>query len=395
MMQLTNVDQALRQAADAKQVPGVVALATSDKETVYQGAFGKRDLGKPEPMSLDSVFWIASMTKAITATAAMQLVEQGKLALDEPIGKVLPDLAAPQIFEGFDDKGAPKLRPAKRAITLKHLLTHTAGYCYNIWNAQMGKHMEQAGIPGVTTCQNKALTIPLSFEPGERWEYGINIDWVGKAVEAVSGKRLDAYLKDHIFTPLGMASTGFALTADMRARLVGMHARGADGSLTPVPFEMVQEPEFHMGGGGLYGTGPDYIRFIRMLLNGGTLDGNRVLKAETVKLMSQNHIGDINVTPMKTALPDASNDVELYPEQDKKWGLSFLINTKRTAEGRSPGSLAWAGLANTYFWLDPARNVGGVILMQLLPFADKKCLELFGALEHGVYQTLDGTQKAA
>jgi len=158
---------------------------------------------------------------------------------------------------------------------------------------------------------------------------------------------------------------------------------------------MVQEPEFHMGGGGLYGTGPDYIRFIRMLLNGGTLDGNRVLKAETVKLMAQNHIGDINVTPMKTALPDASNDVELYPEQDKKWGLSFLINTKRTAEGRSPGSLAWAGLANTYFWLDPARNVGGVILMQLLPFADKKCLELFGALEHGVYQTLDGTQKAA
>ena len=395
MMQLTNVDQALRQAADAKQVPGVVALATSDKETVYQGAFGKRDLGKPEPMSLDSVFWIASMTKAITATAAMQLVEQGKLALDEPIGKVLPDLAAPQIFEGFDDKGAPKLRPAKRAITLKHLLTHTAGYCYNIWNAAMGQHMEKAGIPGVTTCQNKALTTPLVFEPGERWEYGINIDWVGKAVEAASGKRLDAYLKDHIFTPLGMASTGFRLTPDMRARLVGMHARGGDGSLTPVPFEMVQEPEFHMGGGGLYGTGPDYIRFIRMLLNGGALDGARVLKPETVKLMAQNHIGDINVTPMKTALPDASNDVELYPEQDKKWGLGFLINTKRTAEGRSPGSLAWAGLANTYFWLDPARNVGGVILMQLLPFADKTCLGLFGTLERGVYQALDGTQVAA
>jgi CubicO group peptidase (beta-lactamase class C family) len=394
-MQLTAVDQALRQAADAKQVPGVVALATSDKEVIYQGAFGKRDLGKPDAMTLDSVFWIASMTKAITASAAMQLVEQGKLALDEPIGKVLPDLAAPRVFEGFDDKGAPKLRAAKQPITLKHLLTHTAGFCYNIWNADMLKHMEQAGIPGITTCEHKSLTIPLSFEPGERWEYGINIDWVGKAIEAVSGKRLDAYLKDHVLTPLGMNATGFKLTADMRARLVGMHARGADGSLTPVPFEMVQEPEFHMGGGGLYGTGPDYVRFIRMLLNGGALDGARVLKPETVKLMAQNHIGEINVAPLKTAMPDASNDVELYPEQDKKWGLSFLINTKRTAEGRSPGSLAWAGLANTYFWLDPARNVGGVILMQVLPFADKTCLGLFAALERGVYQALDGTKAAA
>lgn len=395
MMQLTRVDQTLRTAAEAKQVPGVVAVATTDKEVIYESAFGKRDLGKGDPMTADSVFWIASMTKAITASAAMQLVEQGKLSLDQPIGKVLPDLADPQVFEGFDAAGKPKLRAATRPITLKHLLTHTAGYCYNIWNAPMGKHMEQSGIPGVTTCENKALSLPLSFEPGERWEYGINIDWAGKAVEAASGKKLDAYLKDHIFTPLGMSSTGFKLTADMRARLVGMHARGADGTLTPIPFELVQEPEFHMGGGGLYGTGGDYIAFIRMLLNGGTLDGNRVLKPETVRLMGENHIGALNVLPMKSAMPDLSNDVDLYPEQDKKWGLSFLINTKRTAEGRSPGSLAWAGLANTYFWLDPARKVGGVILMQFLPFADKTALSLFDALERGVYQALDGTTAAA
>jgi CubicO group peptidase (beta-lactamase class C family) len=376
-------------------VPGVVAVAATDNDVIYQAAFGKRDLGKPEAMTADSVFWIASMTKAITGTAAMQLVEQGKLSLDAPIATVLPDLANPQVFEGFDASGKARLRPARTAITLKHLLTHTAGYCYNIWNAEMGRHMEQAGIPGVTTCENKALTIPLAFDPGERWEYGINIDWAGKAIEAVSGKRLDAYLKDHIFAPLGMASTGFKLTDDMRARVVGMHARGPDGTLTPIPFEMVQEPEFHMGGGGLYGTARDYIRFIRMLLNGGTLDGSRVLKPETVRLMGENHIGALNVTPMKTALPDASNDVELYPEQDKKWGLSFLINTKQTAEGRSAGSLAWAGLANTYFWVDPTRNVGGAIFMQLLPFADRKTLELFAALERGVYQALDGTKKAA
>lgn len=395
MKQLTGVDQALRQAADAGQVPGVVAMAATDGEIIYQGAFGKRDLGKADAMTADTVFWIASMTKAITGTAAMQLVEQGKLSLDAPIGTVLPEIASMQVFEGFDASGKPKLRAAKRPITLKHLLTHTAGYCYNIWNAEMGKYMEHAGIPGVTTCQNKALTMPLTFDPGERWDYGINIDWAGKAVEAISGKRLDAYLKDHILAPLGMNSTSFKLSADQRARLAGMHQRGVDGTLTPVPFEMVQEPEFHMGGGGLYSTAPDYIRFIQMLLNGGALGGNRVLKAETVKTMGENHIGDLNVQPLKTALPDASNDVELYPEQDKKWGLSFLINTQRTAEGRSAGSLAWAGLANTYFWLDPSRKVGGLILTQLLPFADAKVLQLFAALERGVYDSLGGTKAAA
>ena len=395
MKQLRQVDQALRDAADAGQVPGVVAMAATGNEVIYQGAFGKRDLGKPDPMTLDTVFWIASMTKAITGAAAMQLVEQGRLSLDGPIGNVLPDIAAIQVFEGFDATGKPKLRPAKRPITLKHLLTHTAGYCYNIWNGGMGKYMEHAGIPGVTTCENKALSMPLTFDPGERWDYGINIDWAGKAVEAVSGKKLDAYLKDHIFTPLGMASTGFKLTADMRARLSGMHARGTDGSLTPTPFEMVQEPEFHMGGGGLYSTAGDYIRFIQMLLSGGALEGNRVLKADTVKLMSQNHIGDLNVTPLRTAIPEASNDFEPWPDQDAKWGLSFMINTKRTPEGRSAGSLAWAGLANTYYWLDPSRNVGGVILTQILPFIDPKVMPLYAAFERGVYQSLDGTRAAA
>ncbi len=395
MRQMTDVDQALRQAAEAQQIPGVVAMAATGSEVIYQGAYGKRSLDRPDAMTADSVFWIASMTKAITTAAGMQLVEQGKLSLDAPIGKLLPDLATPQVFEGFDASGKPKLRAAKRAITLEHLMTHTAGYCYHIWNGTMGRYMEHAGIPGITTCENKALTLPLASDPGERWEYGINIDWVGKAVEAVSGKRLDVYLKDHIFTPLGMRDTGFKLGVAQRERLVGMHQRGADGSLTPVPFEMAQEPEFHMGGGGLYGTAPDYIRFVRMLLNGGALDGSRVLKAETVKLMGENHIGDLNVGKMTTAIPEASNDFDPWPDQDKKWGLSFMINTRHTPEGRSPGSLAWAGLANTYFWVDPARDVGGVIMMQLLPFIDPKAMELYGALERGVYASLDGTQKAA
>jgi len=396
MMQLSEVDEAFRQAIDARQIPGVVAMAATDRETVYQGPFGKRDLASADAdMTIDSVFWIASMTKAITATAAMQLVEQGKLALDEPVGKVLPELAAPLVLDGFDEAGKPKLRAAKRPITLRQLMTHTAGHCYAIWNARMGRYLEVSGIPGITTCKNAALTVPLVSDPGERWEYGINIDFVGKAVEAASGQRLDAYFKDRIFAPLGMADTGFTLGAAQRARRVGMHARGAGGALSPIAFEMPAEPEFHMGGGGLFGTAPDYVAFIRMLLNGGSLDGNRVLKAETAATMAQNHIGDHNVTKLPTAVPGASNDVDLYPDQDKKWGLSFLINTRRTAEGRSPGSLAWAGLANTYFWLDPARKVGGVILMQFFPFADRTALDLFAQFERGIYQRLDGTKAAA
>jgi len=390
------IDQVLRQKCEAKEIPGVVAIAANSKDVIYQGAFGKRDLSKDDAMTMDSVFWIASMTKAITTAAAMQLVEQGKLSLDAPIGKVLPDLASPQVLEGFDAAGEPMLRPANNPITLRHLMTHTAGFCYNMWNGDMVQYLEKTGLPAVTSCKNDALKLPLMTDPGTRWEYGINIDFVGKAVEAVSGKRLDAYLRDHLFTPLGMTDTGFKIGEAQRQRLVAMHGREPDGTLAPIPFELEQDPEFHMGGGGLYGTAGDYIKFTRMILNKGTGNGNQVLKPETVALMGQNHIGELTMTRMTSAVAFATNDVDLYPDMVKKWGLSFLINTATTAEGRSPGSLAWAGLANTYYWIDPARDVTGVILMQVLPFADGKCLEAFAGFERGVYAGLDAAdQKAA
>jgi methyl acetate hydrolase len=395
MQSKAQIDQILRQKSDAKEIPGVVAIAANSKEVIYQGAYGKRDLSKDDPMTSDSVFWIASMTKAITAAAAMQLVEQGKLSLEAPIGKVLPDLASPQVLEGFDARGEPKLRPAKNPITLRHLMTHTAGFAYDMWNGDMVQYLEKTGTPGITTCQNAALKTPLMTDPGTRWEYGTNIDFVGKAVEAASGKRLDAYLRDHMFTPLGMTDTGFKIGESQRKRLVAMHGRGPDGSLAPIPFELEQDPEFHMGGGGLYGTADDYIKFTQMILNKGKGNGNQLLKSETVALMGQNHIGELTMTKMVSAVAFATNDVDLYPEIAKKWGLSFLINTARTPEGRSPGSLAWAGLANTYFWIDPARDVSGVILMQVLPFADGKCLEAFAGFERGVYAGLDAAQKAA
>lgn len=388
MSDTKKIDQLLRQSVQAGDVPGVVAMAATDKGVIYQGAFGRRELGKDAAMTGDTVVWIASMTKAITATAMMQLVEQNKVKIEQPAGELVPQLASPKVLQGFDASGKPQLRPATRPITVRHLLTHTAGFTYDIWSALMAKYQEVAGIPGIISCQNAALATPLLFDPGTRWEYGINIDWVGKIVEAVSGRKLDQYLQQNILSPLGMKDTAFRISPAMRARLAPIHQRGDDGKLQATATELPQEPEFHMGGGGLYGTAGDYIKFTQMILNRGSLDGARVLKPETVALMSQNHIGDINVGEMKTAAPPLSNDVSLYPGMPLKWGLSFLINTAPTPQGRSAGSLAWAGLANTYFWIDPTKKVSGVFLSQVLPFFDHKAIPLFQNFEAAVYEAV-------
>ncbi|GAC1575814.1 MAG: hypothetical protein NVS3B7_08420 [Candidatus Elarobacter sp.] len=261
-MHSSRIDATLRNAVDAGEIAGVVAFAADEKGPTYEGAFGTRTFGDPAPMTPDTVFWIASMSKAITSIAALQLVERGKLALDAPIGTVLPQLAAPQILEGFDADGTPRMRQAKRPITLRQLITHTAGFGYDLWSDDLVRYQERNGIPGIISCENAALNLPLLFEPGERWMYGINIDYVGKAVEAASGQSLDVYLRENIFSPLGMNDTAFTLTPDMRARLAGMHARLPDGSLQAIPFEIPQQPEFFMGGGGLYGTGGDYLIFL-------------------------------------------------------------------------------------------------------------------------------------
>jgi CubicO group peptidase (beta-lactamase class C family) len=388
MTEFSQVDEVLGSAIDRGDVPGVVAMAAARDEVVYQGAFGRRALADEAAMSTDTVFWIASMTKAITSTAAMQLVEQGKLALDHPIADVLAELSAPQVLEGFDPSGEPRLRPAKRPITLRHLLTHTAGLVYDIWNADMGRYMEIKAIPGIVSCQNAALSLPLVFDPGKNWDYGINIDWVGKAVERVSGQVLGDYMSEHLFEPIGMRDTTFKLTQEHRARMARMHARSPDGTLAAIEFEVPQEPEFQMGGGGLYGTASDYLAFERVFLNEGSANGRLVLKPETVRLMAANAIGDLNVQPLKTVAPNLSNDAEFFPGMVKKWGLGFMISTELVPGGRSAGSLAWAGLGNTYFWIDRDRGIVGVILMQLLPFADPKALALLDQFEKAVYASL-------
>src|SRR5712691_11585360 len=306
MVNTKSIDEVLSRAADAKEVPGVVAVAATDQGVVYEGAFGKRELGKDAPMTLDTVVWIASMTKAMTATAAMQLIERGKIKLEQPARELVAELSSPQVLEGFDASGQPRLRPAMRPMTVRHLLTHTAGFTYDIWSALMGQYQTYASIPGVITCQNAALTTPLLCEPGERWEYGISIDWVGKIVEAVSGQKLDRYLEEHICQPLGMHDTAFKISPSMRARLAPIHQRGDDGALQPTPIEVPQDPEFHMGGGGLYSTAMD--------------------------------------------------------------------------------CLAWAGLANTFYWIDPIRKLTGVFCTQILPFFDHQAIKLFRDYETAVYQ---------
>jgi len=387
MQPLTAIDATLRRAVEAKEVPGVVAMAATESGTLYEGAFGQRDIAHGPAMTRDTVFRIASMTKAVTSVAAMQLVEQGKLQLDQPIGNVLPELAAPQVLEGFDAAGAPRLRSAKRPITLRHLLTHTAGFGYEVWNPDLIRYVAVTGFPSFITGELAALRAPLVFDPGERWEYGINIDWVGRAVEAASGQSLDAYLGAHIFAPLGMSDTGFVPAAHQASRLVRVHRRSPDGGLEPITMELPQR-EYFNGGGGLLSTGADYLAFLQMLLHGGRFNGAELLSPETVALIGRNQIGDLQLGLMKTAMPELSNDVDLFPGVRCGHGLASVINAQSGPNGRSAGTLTWAGIFNTYYWIDPEKRVTGVILTQILPFADARALSLYGEFERGVYDAL-------
>jgi methyl acetate hydrolase len=385
MMDTSAIADPLRLAAQSGDVPGVAAAAATADGVIFAEAFGTRDMATGEPMTQDTVVWIASMTKAITGACAMQLVERGTLALDDTIAKILPELGHVQVLEGFDQDGKPRLRAPKRAITLRHLLTHTSGHAYDMWNADVGRYMEATGTPSIISCRNAALALPLMSDPGDKWEYGIAIDWVGKAVEAVSGQTLSQYMQANILGPLGMTDTSFKIGEAQRRRLAKIHARTPAG-LVSTDTEIPQDPEFHMGGGGLYSTVGDYLTFARMILHDGTFDGVQVLKPETVAVMSQNAMGDLVCNPMKTAVPGSSNDVDFVGGM--KWGLSFLINPEPMATGRSAGSLAWAGLANSYYWIDPKRKVAGVYATQVLPFFDQKAVQAFEAFETGVYRAL-------
>ena len=373
------MDDVLHAAVERKEVAGVVAMATDRKGVFYQGVFGAADLEAARPMQTDALFRIASMTKPVTSTAAMQLIEQGRLAIDDPVEKYLPQFARLSVIESFDGAtGDYRVRPATRSVTIRHLFTHTSGLGYNFTNPIVRDFKARAG--------EEYPVGPLVFEPGERWLYGTSVDWLGRLVEKVSGQSLEDYFRAHIFDPLGMPDTFYYVPQEKQGRLVIVNRRQADGS---VAREATQPPTAGftpIGGGGLSSTAADYIRFTRMLLNGGELDGARVLSADSVAAMGRNHIGALGVPALKTAMPDRSDDFSFIADGRDKWGLGFLITADAVPGKRSAGSLSWGGINNTYFWVDHARGVAGVILMQFLPFADRRALALYDAFERGVYR---------
>jgi methyl acetate hydrolase len=333
------IDRVLDDLVKSGAAPGVVAMVVNDQGPVYSGAAGTKGLGRSEPMTVDTIFWYASMRKALVAAGAMQLVEQGRLKLDEPASDILPELAAVKVLDGFEADGAPKLRPAKRPITPRQLLTHTAGYGYNWANGVILRYLEKYELPDLIHCKRRSLEQPLLSDPGDRWEYGISIDWVGQLIEAVSGLSLRDYLRKNLFDPLGMDHTDFIQTADQKARRATVHQKHLDGTIVPIPdHEVAQDPEFFMGGGGLCGLPADYAAFVQMMLADGRSNSSEtVLKPETVALMGQNHIAPLEAGVIKIAMANLSHDVDFFPGQRQGWGLSFLINLERSVEGRSPG----------------------------------------------------------
>ena len=377
-----SLDEKLSAAVARGDVPGLVVMAATKDRVVYRGVFGKAEVSHERPMTADAIFRIASMTKPVTSVAAMQLFEQGRFALDDPAEKYLPELANLSVFESFDAAtGAYRVRPAATKVTIRHLFTHTSGLAYSCTSAIDRDFKPRAG--------EKYAAGPLLFEPGTDWVYGTSVDWLGRLVEKIADQSLEDYFRERIFTPLGMADTFYNVPEAKQGRRVTVHQRKdgrADAPLTEQPNQPQRPSTTFGGGGGLWSTVGDYLRFERMILNGGTLDGARILSAASVALMSRNQIGEIGVRALRTAQPDRSMDFTFVDDGKDKWGLGFLITTSHVAGKRSAGSLSWGGINNTYFWIDPARGIAAVVMMQLLPFADTKALAISDTFERGVYQ---------
>jgi methyl acetate hydrolase len=378
------IDALLRAAVDAGDLPGVVAMAAGDNGIIYEGAFGTRRLPDNDAMTRDTVFRVASMIKPITTVAALQLVERDRLSLDAPVPPIEPALGAPQVLDGFDEQGRPQLRPAKRPIALRELLTHTSGFAYRLWDAKAMKYIEALARMPAKDRKNLPPT-PLMFDPGERWQYGGGLDWVGRLVEVASGEPLDVYFRQHIFDPLGMHDTAFVISPAQQAREASGHRRMPDGSLIAEPRERQMARRRFSGGGGIYSTAPDYLTFIRTLLRGGIGDGARILRPETVALMGRNQIGWLEAGRMRTTAPHFSNDVDFFPGISLKWGFGHMINMQPIPGGRSAGSLTWGGLFNTYYWIDPQKRIAAVFMTQIVPFADPRALGVYGAFERAIY----------
>ncbi len=377
------------------RVPGVVAMLTDREGDIYSGAAGERRLGGA-PMTEDTVFAIFSTTKAIAGTTALQCVEEGLLDLDAPAAEYAPAIGKLQVIEGFEADGTPRLRAPKSQVTTRQLLLHTGGFGYDFFSETYKRLAEEHGQPSVVTASRACIETPLLFDPGTRWEYGTNIDWVGQVVEGIRGQSLGAVMRSRIFDPLGMDEIAFTRSDAMKTRTAIIHARGADGGLTPMDdFFLPDNPEVEMGGHGLYATVPEYMKFIRMWLNDGAGPRGRVLKPETVAWAVQNGLqAHQKVGMLPGVIPALSNDAEFFPGLKKGWSYTFMTNEEEAPTGRPAGSIGWAGLANSYYWIDRKTGIGGYWATQILPFGDPVSFPGYLAFEGAAYRAM-AAMKAA
>ncbi len=358
--------------------PFLVGMVGSKAGLRWQGAAGEAASGVAA--APDTVLRIFSMTKAIGSLAAMMLIDRGALAFDTPVEEVLPEFSEVRVLEGWDGD-VPRLRKPLRAATVRHLATHCSGLEYEIWNPGVAEWLQRTGNPPILSGLKQGLFYPMMFDPGERWGYGIGIDWLGRVVEAVSGRRIDAFLRAELFDPLGMADTDVEVRDHMAPRLAQLRLRGEDGAFRPFELAPPPAPEVYGMGHCLYSTAPDYMRFLRMLLNRGALDGVRVLSEGAVASMLENHIGALRVTPMVSVNPVASADVDLFPGAEKTHSFGFLRVEEDVQGMRRAGAQGWAGLLNTHFWFDPAADLAGLIMTQALPFADPRFMAAYARFE--------------
>jgi len=381
------IDSVLQNAVDTGVVPNVVAMAADTEGPIYEGAAGPRAVGESDPVTPDTHFRIASMTKMVVTVAALQQVERRNLDLDAPVEQYLPEFANLQVLEGFDGD-TPRLRPPATKATLRHLLTHTSGLAYWFFNADIVRWQEVTGTPNVMSGSDVIFTAPLVADPGTRYEYGINTDWLGRVVEAAGGQSLDAYFAEHILGPLGMDATAFLMSEEQRANSVPIHLRGEDGAWAPSDLDWSQEPDWWAGGHGLYSTPRDYLKFQRMLLGGGALGEARILQEATVDAAFTNQIGELEFPPaIATADPASTADFNAGP--GFKWGLGLLLNPEGQPGMRAAGSGAWAGLFNTHFWVDRASGVTGAIYAQTLPFVEPRVFQVYIDFERALYASLE------
>ncbi len=380
---MTELEQVLKDAVDKQDAPFLVAMAGNAAGTTWSGASGERSPG--QAASLDTVFRIFSMSKAVGSMAAMMLMDRGQLSADATVESILPEFAELKLLDGFGPDG-PNLHTPRVKATVRHLATHTSGLAYEFWNSDMSRYMAASGTASILSGLTSSLNYPLQFEPGTRWHYGIGVDWLGRVVEKVSGKRLDEFCQEELFKPLAMHDTAFEVEAHLADRLAQVGIRGEDGHFSEYPIAPPSRPEFYGMGHALYSTAPDYMRFLRMVLNGGTLDGARVISAAGLASMLENQIGDTPIGVLETTVPPLSADAEFFPGRRKSHSMAFMRFEEDVPGMRQAGSQAWAGVLNSHYWIDPKSDVVGLLMTQSLPFVEPRFMATYEAFERAVYR---------